>query len=123
VTLGKVVVMGRKTWESIPAKFRPLPGRTNAVVTRQADYALPVGVERFGSLDEALRVHAADDVIVNGGAALYREAIGRADVLDITHVHRDVEGDTFFPVIDPAVWRATKREDHDGFSFVTYERR
>jgi dihydrofolate reductase len=122
VTMGKVVVMGRKTWESIPERYRPLPGRTNVVVTRQADYALPAGVERAVSLESALAAHAGEDVVINGGAAIYASAIGRADVLDITHVHRDVDGDTFFPPIDPRVWRESRREDHDGFSFVTYTR-
>lgn len=122
VTMGKVIVMGRKTWESIPQQHRPLPGRTNVVVTRQADYALPPGVERHPSLEAALAAHAADDVVINGGAEIYARAMARAEALDITHVHRDVDGDTFFPAIDPAVWRPTWRADHDGFSFVTYER-
>jgi dihydrofolate reductase len=122
VTMGKVVVMGRKTWESIPAKYRPLPGRTNVVVTRQTAYPLPAGVECFDSLETALAAHAADDVVINGGAEIYRAAIGRADRLDVTHVARDVDGDTFFPAIDPARWKVVRREDHDGFSFVLYER-
>jgi dihydrofolate reductase len=122
ITMGKVVVMGRKTWESIPAKHRPLPGRTNVVVTRQHDFALPVGVERAASLEDALAVHAAQEIVINGGAAIYARAMARADVLDLTHVHREVAGDTFFPVIDPSLWRESWREDHDGFSFVTYVR-
>jgi dihydrofolate reductase len=122
VTMGKVVVMGRKTWESIPERYRPLPGRTNVVVTGQASYPLPPGVERAASLEEALVAHATDEVVINGGAAIYRQAMDRADTLDITHVDRDVDGDTFFPTIDPAVWKETWREDHPGFSFVTYER-
>ncbi len=122
ITMGRVVVMGRKTWESIPEKFRPLAGRTNVVVTRQADYPLPAGVERVGSLDAALAAHGHDEVVINGGGAIYAQAMDRADVLDLTHVHRDVDGDTFFPVIDPARWKVAWREDHDGFSFVTYER-
>ena len=122
ITMGKVVVMGRKTWESIPEKYRPLAGRTNVVVTRQDEYPLPPGVERFAALAAALAAHAADDVVVNGGAEIYAQAMDRADALDVTHVHRDVDGDTFFPTIDPARWRVSWREDHDGFSFVTYER-
>lgn len=123
ITMGKVVVMGRKTWESIPEKFRPLPGRTNVVVTRQETYPLPEGVERFGSLAAALAAHAHDDVVINGGGAVYAEAMPRADVLELTHVHRDVDGDTFFPPVDPACWRETAREEHEGFAFVTYRRR
>ncbi len=122
VTMGKVIVMGRKTWESIPERHRPLPGRTNVVVTRQADYGLPPGVERQPSLEAALAAHAAAEVVINGGAEIYARAMVHADALDITHVHRDVDGDTFFPAIDPAVWRPTWREDHAEFSFATYER-
>jgi dihydrofolate reductase len=122
ITMGKVIVMGRKTWESIPQKFRPLAGRTNVVVTRQADYPLPPDVERVGSLEAALAAHAGDEVVINGGGAIYAHAMERADVLDLTLVHRDVDGDTFFPPIDPARWRVARRDDHDGFSFVTYER-
>ena len=122
VTMGKVVVMGRKTWESIPAKFRPLPGRINVVVTRNPDYPVPDGVERAPSLEAALAAHAREEVIVNGGGEIYARAMPRADALDITHVDRDVDGDTFFPAIDPVVWRETWREDHDGFAFVTYRR-
>ena len=117
------VIMGRKTWESIPEKFRPLPGRTNVVVTRRETYPLPAGVERFGSLAAALAAHAHDDVVINGGGAVYAEAMPDADVLELTHVHRDVDGDTFFPPVDPARWRETAREEHEGFAFVTYRRR
>ena len=122
ITMGKVVVMGRKTWESIPAKFRPLPGRINVVVTRNPDYPVPDGVERAPSLEAALAAHAREEVIVNGGGEIYARAMPRADALDITHVDRDVDGDTFFPAIDPADWRETWREDHDGFAFVIYRR-
>ncbi len=122
VTMGKVVVMGRKTWESIPEKFRPLVGRTNVVVTRQANYPLPDGVERRPSLAAALAAHAGEEVVINGGGDLYAQAMAGADVLDLTLVDRDVDGDTFFPPIDPAVWTPVWREDHDGFAFVTYRR-
>src|ERR1043165_1480465 len=90
ITMGKVVVMGRKTWESIPEKFRPLVGRVNVVLTRRPDYPLPAGVERFESLETALAAHAADEVVINGGGTIYAEAMARADVLDLTHVDRDV---------------------------------
>lgn len=122
ITMGKVVIMGRKTWESIPEKFRPLPGRTNVVVTRQASYPLPAGVERAPSLEAALAAHTNDEVIINGGGEIYARAMPLADALDVTHVDGDVDGDTFFPPIDPAVWRETWREEHDGFAFATYRR-
>lgn len=122
LTVGKTVLMGRKTWESIPERFRPLPDRKNAVVTRQADYAVPEGVLRFSSLEDAFAALASDDVVVIGGADIYAQSMDKADRLFITHVDRSVDGDAFFPVIDPNAWRETEREDHDGFSFVTYTR-
>ncbi|MFA5935902.1 MAG: dihydrofolate reductase [Patescibacteria group bacterium] len=120
LTMDHPVIMGRKTWESIPEKFRPLPGRRNIVVTRQSDYALPEGVDRAGSVDEAIDL--ARDPFVIGGTEIYAQAMERADRLEITHVDQNVDGDAFFPTIDPAMWAESMREDHDGFSFVTYER-
>ena len=132
-TMGKPLIMGRKTFESIG---RPLPGRTNIVVTRQAGYA-PEGVEVFADLDAAIargRDIAArdgvDEVFINGGGEIYRAAIGRADRLYITHVEAEPEGDTFFPQIDPAVWAARDvpevvpgERDSAGFVVRVYERR
>lgn len=123
LTMGKVIIMGRKTWESIPEKYRPLPGRKNVVITRQPDYAIPEGVEVFGSLDDALKAHTQEDIIINGGGEIYRESMSIVDRLEITHIHRDIDGDTSFPVIDPNIWKETNREDHDDYSFVTYDRR
>jgi dihydrofolate reductase len=123
LTMGNVVVMGRKTWESIPKKFRPLPDRTNVVVTRQPDYPVPKDVERFASIDEALAAHRDDKLYVIGGAELYRQTIDRAEALEITELDRNAEGDVLFPVIDPLVWHETEREPRDGFSFVTYRRK
>lgn len=122
LTMGTVVVMGRKTWESLPEKFRPLPNRKNVVITRQADYPVPEGVEIFASLELALAAHKDEPVTINGGSEIYRQGLAFADKLELTRVHRVVEGDTFFPEIDPAEWKETQREDHDGFSFLTYER-
>lgn len=124
-TIGKVVLMGRKTWESLPQRFRPLPNRTNVVVTcgksPQGSYSYS-GTEVFTSLDSALTAHASDDVYVIGGAQLYAQTIDRADRLIITNVDRVVDGDAFFPEIRADQWTAAAREDRDGFSFVTYER-
>jgi len=123
LTLGKTVLMGERTWHSLPEKARPLPNRRNVVVTNNQDFTAPPGVLVYFSLDQALdELSKTDDVVVMGGAMVYAQTINRADKLEITHVHRDVEGDVFFPEIDPAAWKETAREDHDGFSFVTYER-
>lgn len=126
LTKGKAILMGRKTWESLPEKFRPLPGRLNIVITRQKDYPVPKGVLVFDTIDAActnpeLRTQNSELMVI-GGADIYRQTIDRADTLYITHVNKDVPGDAFFPMIDPTVWKETWREDHEGFSFVTYGR-
>jgi dihydrofolate reductase len=127
LTLGKPVVMGRKTWDSIG---KPLPGRQNIVVTRQVGLNLP-GADVVPSFETAL--HAAGDVpevCVIGGAEIYRLALPRTDVLHLTLVHAVTDADTFFPPFDPADWRETARDAHaaderhaHAFSFVRLERR
>ena len=126
ITLGKPVLMGRKTWESIG---RPLPGRTNIVITRNADY-LAADCVVVHSLDEALRAAgSAGEVMVIGGAELYRQALPQADTLYLTLVHGEFEGDTRFPDWRPDDWRETARIDHGpddrnphAYSFITLER-
>ncbi len=123
ITKGTVVIMGRKTWESIPTAFRPLPHRTNVVLTSQEGYAVPKGVEVYQELAKALDAHRAENIMIIGGATIYNQTIDKADTLYITYIHETVHGDAFFPTIDPAVWRETDRDDRDGFSFVTYRRK
>ena len=119
LTMGAPVIMGRKTHDSIG---RPLPGRRNIVVTRQAD-ARWDGCEVARSLDDAIALAAdAPEVFVIGGGELYRLALSRADRLYLTLIDADYEGDAFFPEFDPADWRETAREPGAGFAFVTYER-
>ncbi|MDN0074594.1 dihydrofolate reductase [Crenobacter sp. SG2303] len=124
VTLGKPVVMGRKTWDSIG---RPLPGRRNIVVTRNADWAAD-GAEPAHSLGAALALAGdAEEICVIGGAELYGQAIESADRLLVTEVGLTVAGDAFFPVIDRSRWQETGRESHqreDGlvYAFVEYRR-
>jgi len=127
LTLGHPVIMGRKTWESLG---RPLPGRTNIVVSRSAGFSA-AGAMRAGSLDEALAAAAAthsDEVFVIGGADIYRQALPRAQRLQLTEIDLDFAGDVHFPPADPARWRETAREAHHAeanfdYAFVTYERR
>jgi len=125
VTLGHPVIMGRRTWESLPGGA--LPGRKNIVVTRQAGYAAP-GAVLAHSLDAALALCAgAPTVCVIGGEQLFAESLPRAAVLEMTEIHRDFPGDTSFPAYDRSQWREVKREAHtakDGmrFDFVSYER-
>ncbi len=132
-TMGKPLVVGRKTFQSIG---KPLPGRTNIVVTRSADFA-PEGVEVFGDLSEAIargreiaERDGVDELFINGGGEIYRAAMPLADRLYVTHVDAAPDGDTFFPQIDPAVWVGTVLPEivpgeKDSARFVTmvYERR
>ena len=128
LTTGHAVVMGRRTWDSIPERFRPLPGRRNVVVTRDPDW-IALGAERAGSLAEALQLLAAEEeVFVVGGAEIYAAALRLADRLELTEIDLDIEGDTFFPVFGTEEFEETVREPHtsaDGtaFVFVTYARR
>jgi len=127
LTMGKPVIMGRRTWESIG---RPLPGRRNVVVSRQPSLQVP-GCEVAGSLDDALRlVDDAAEACVIGGAEIYRLALPLADLIHLTRVHARVEADTFLPPLDPREWRLQSREEHAAderhaypFSFITLERR
>jgi dihydrofolate reductase len=126
LTMGHAVVMGRKTWESLPDKFRPLPGRHNIVVTRNSGYAA-AGATVVTSLADAVAAASGSDAFVIGGAELYRAALAQADRLELTEIARDYEGDTYFPARDPAQWRETARDaqrDDSGldFAFVSYRR-
>lgn len=133
MTLGKPVVMGRKTFASIG---RPLPGRTNIVITRDAGFRA-AGVVVTHSFTDATAIAAGDalrrfatEIAVIGGAEIYAQWMDRADRLEITEVHARPDGDTRFPAIDPAVWQEVARarnpagpDDSADFSYVTYRRR
>ena len=126
VTLGQPVIMGRKTWDSLPAKFRPLPGRLNIVVTRQADWQAP-GALRAGSIEEAMGLCSdAPDAWIMGGAEIYRQAEPLASTAVVTEIDADFEGDALAPTLSSA-WREVRREPHRAanglaLSFVTYQR-
>lgn len=122
LTAGKIVLMGRKTWESLPEKFRPLPNRLNLVITRQTDFLVPAGVEKYSDITTALAAHKNEDVMIIGGAEIYRATIDLADTLYITHVPKNVDGDAFFPAIDGSIWKKTNTEPHGTFDFVTYQK-
>jgi dihydrofolate reductase len=127
-TLGRPVIMGRRTWESLPERFRPLPGRRNVVVTRKAGYAAP-GAFVANSLADAIEAGGlASEIFVIGGADLYRQAIAIADKLYLTEIYKDYEGDVFFPKVLPREWREVSRrpradESFLDYDFVVYERR
>jgi dihydrofolate reductase len=127
LTMGCPVLMGRKTWDSLPPRFRPLPGRLNLVLTRQASWHAE-GATRVGSLGEALaQCPTGQDLWVIGGAEVYAMALPHAHRLEITEVHVQVEGDAMAPDIDPTVWPEVARTRHTAangtaYSFVTRER-
>ena len=126
VTMGKPVVMGRRTFDSIG---KPLPGRTNIVVTGNPGWSVG-GVETAASVPEALalarRLAPEGEVMVIGGARLFDATIGQADRLYLTEVHRAFDGDVFFVRPEPADWREVSRQDCPGdppYSFVVLEKR
>ena len=132
VTMGKPIIMGRKTYESIG---KPLPGRTNIVITRNPDYQAE-GIVVVNSLQQALDkaedisfINGHDEVMVIGGAEIYNQGLKSAGRLYITHVHADVEGDAFFPEVDWNDWQEEGRDDFNSegpnpydYSFVVYDR-
>ena len=128
VTMGCPVVMGRKTWDSLPPRFRPLPGRRNVVVSRNPALS-PEGAEAATSLDAALaQLHGAPRVFVIGGAELYALALPGADTLMLTEIDADLEGDTHFPHWDRGDFDEVSRTTasttgSQAFDFVTYRRR
>lgn len=126
LTTGQAVVMGRKTWESLPPKFRPLPQRVNIVVTRDPAFRAE-GAETANSLSAAVAAAGDKRVLVIGGAEIYAQALPLADCLELTEVDLDCEGDAFFPEFDCDAWTETARERHQSatgldYAFVTYQR-
>jgi dihydrofolate reductase len=125
LTRGHPVVMGRKTWESLPPKFRPLPGRANIVVTRQPGWSAQ-GALRAASIEDALALTPANaDVWIIGGAEIYRQALPLAHTAVVTEIDADFEGDAHAPLLG-SQWKETARERHVAagglaFSFVTYQ--
>jgi dihydrofolate reductase len=126
-TLGCPVIMGRKTWDSLPPKFRPLPGRLNVVVTRQPDWTAE-GAMVVNSIEAACAACPADSTAwVIGGAELYAQALVLASTAVVTEIDAEFEGDAFAPQFGPE-WREAARESHHsstglGYSFVTYDKR
>jgi dihydrofolate reductase len=124
-TMGASIIMGRKTHESIG---RPLPGRRNIVVSRDASRRYE-GCDVVTSVEDALKLSPDTEAFLIGGAQLYADAIARADKLIITEIDADFDGDTHFPAPDPELWREVSRETHRAkapndfaFAFVSYER-
>lgn len=130
LTLGKPCIMGRKTWDSLPK--RPLPGRTNIVVTRDAAFAAE-GAVVVHSLGDALRraeEEESEEIAVIGGADIFRAALAHAHRIHLTEIHAAFEGDVLMPSLDALEWKEVAREhraanpaEHPAYSFITLERR
>lgn len=130
-TKGHCILTGRKNYESIPLKFRPLPNRENIIVTRQENYSAP-GANVFTSVKMAIdfaRNKGEKELFVIGGAEIYRQLLPFANVIYLTRVHHNFDGDVFFNDPDPLQWREISRELHPldlkhkySFSFIVYER-
>jgi len=127
LTSGHDIIMGRKTFESFP---KLLPNRRHIVITRQKDYKAPKGVIVVSSLKKALSFVSNSKVYVIGGGQIYKDAMSLATTIELTRVHEDFIGDTFFPEIDDRVWYIISEEHHEKdenhahrFSFITYKRR
>ncbi len=132
VTSGKAIIMGRTTYESLG---RPLPNRTNIVMTRDADWEGPIGTRVVHSLEAALALAEAvavsnyqDEVVVIGGAQIYAQLLPQVERLYITEVHTEVTGDAFFPEFNMTEWQEVSRRKHSdeastiGYDFVVYDR-
>lgn len=127
-TLGQPVIMGRITWESIPEKFRPLPGRTNVVVSRQTEFEAS-GAQVVASLQAAMDLFSPDQVVwLIGGAQLYAQAMPYAQQLVVTEIDADFQGDAWAPDLIANEWQETERTRHVSaqglaYSLVTLQRR
>lgn len=124
--------MGRKNYESIPEKFRPLPNRTNLVVTRQKGYKAP-GCIVVNAIEKALEIcknNGEVEAFIIGGADIYRQGMAVTQRMYLTEIQADIHGDVFFPEFNKSIWNEIKREHHaaderhmHAFDFVVYERR
>jgi dihydrofolate reductase len=124
LTLGSPVIMGRKTWDSLPPKFRPLPGRTNVVITRQTNWHAQ-GATTAGSLQDALALcQSSNEVWIIGGAQIYAQAEPLASRIEVTQIDQDFEGDAFAPTLGaqwvPGHRQAQLSSSGLGFRFITY---
>ena len=124
ITTGKTVLMGRNTYDSIIRRLgKPLPDRKSIVISKSSDLHVANGIKVYSDIGSAIESSKDEpEVMVIGGGQIYNQMIDYADRLYITEVHKQVEGDTMFPEIDKSIWSETSREDHQEFSFVTYER-
>nr|AIA12575.1 Dihydrofolate reductase [uncultured bacterium] len=128
ITLGKTVLMGRKTYESIVARLhKPLPGRKSVVITRDVNFAqrndVPPEVLVFHDLNSALDALNNEDIYVIGGAQIFTAAMPRAEKMFITHIHEAYDGDVYFPEVDYNQWNKIEEEPHEDFTYAVYAKK
>jgi dihydrofolate reductase len=128
LTLGKTVIMGRKTWESLPRK--PLPGRKNVVITDVQGEAIPNAITSYSIIDALSKCADDEEVFIIGGGSIYRQFMPLAGRLYITHVHRSVPADIYFPEIDMNTWEIVEKDDSGAnkkdsipYTYIIYERK
>ena len=125
LTTGNAVIMGKKTWESLPRK--PLPGRKNIVLTDNSKEVIENAITAYSLHDAIDKCSSEEEIFIIGGGSIYRQYMPLADRLFITHVHRKTEADIYFPEIDPAVWEVTEKEEFAGsdipYTYTIYERK
>lgn len=128
LTMGKSVIMGKKTWESLPKK--PLPGRKNIVLTDRPEEQIENAVTAYSIEDAVMKSGKDEEVFIMGGGSIYRQFLVLADRLYITHVHKKAPADVYFPVIDNNLWKIVEKEEcvseddkRIPYSYVVYERK
>ena len=128
LTMGQCIIMGKRTWESLPR--RPLPGRRNIVLTDVPGECIDCSITAYSIEDALNKCVEGEEVFIIGGGSVYRQFMPLADRLFITHVHKSIPADTYFPVIDPVIWELIEKEDHmntEGdippYTYAIYRRR
>jgi dihydrofolate reductase len=128
LTYGQAVIMGKKTWESLPRK--PLPGRKNIVITDDPHEFFEGSITAY-SIEEALsKCYKNEEIFIIGGGSIYRQFMPLADRLYITHIHKSAPADIYFPVIDPEIWEPVEKEEHTQdepgnipYTYIIYQRK
>nr|AIA16117.1 Dihydrofolate reductase [uncultured bacterium]AIA16342.1 Dihydrofolate reductase [uncultured bacterium] len=124
ITMGKTVLMGRKTYDSIFKRLgKPLPGRKNVVITRDQNGVYPEGVLVFNDPEAAVAALPNEDIYVIGGAQIYSLFLPKAEKMFMTHVHKEYPGDAFFPEVNWDEWEKIEEEPHDQYTYSTYIRK
>ena len=128
MTLGNAVIMGKKTWESLPK--RPLPGRKNIVLTDNPNECIDCSITAYSIKDALSKCEKEEEIFIIGGGTIYRQFMPIADRLYVTHVHKKAAADIYFPEIDPAQWDAIQEEEHNAdagelipYTYIIYNRK